>query len=221
METSRQPETRAVTKHEDEILLSVLNAVQREAATSQRTISKEVGVALGLANAYLKRCVRKGWVKVREVPRRRYLYYLTAQGFAEKTRLTGEYLSSSFNFFRRARAQMAELMAQCSAQGWKRVAFAGTSDLAEIGIICAHEAGLELAGVIDAAHGNGRFSGLPVYASLSECPRVDALIVTALDEPWLVIERLRADIEPSRILVPAILRMSMPAAAASEVGVTI
>ena len=121
MNSPKRPENRAAApKFENEILLGVLDAVHREAAISQRTISKEVGVALGLANAYLKRCVRKGWIKVRQVPRRRYLYYLTAQGFAEKTRLTGEYLSSSFNFFRRARSQLAELMAECNDRGWKR-----------------------------------------------------------------------------------------------------
>src|SRR5215212_4575229 len=109
-------------KNKDEILLGVLNAVHRESAISQRAISTEVGVALGLANAYLKRCVRKGWIKVQQVPRRRYLYYLTARGLAEKTRLTGEYLSASFNFFRRARAQMAELMQDCTARGFRRIA---------------------------------------------------------------------------------------------------
>src|SRR5581483_3035571 len=166
MATSKRSAGRtAEEKQNDEILLGVLDAVHREASISQRTISKEVGVALGLANAYPKRCVRKGWVKVREVPRRRYLYYLTPQGFAEKTRLSGEYLSASFNFFRRARSQIAEHMAHCRAQGWKRIAFVGTSDLAEVGIICAHEAEIELVGVIDENYGAARFSGLPVFRS--------------------------------------------------------
>ena len=45
----------------------------------------------------------KGLVKMSQVPLNRYAYYLTPQGFAEKSRLTAEYLSVSFNFFRRAR----------------------------------------------------------------------------------------------------------------------
>ena len=60
-------------------------------------------IALGLANAYLRRCVRNGLVKMSQVPLNRYAYYLTPQGFAEKSRLTAEYLAVSFNFFRRAR----------------------------------------------------------------------------------------------------------------------
>ena len=43
-----------------------------------------MGVALGLANSYLKRCIRKGFIKITEAPANRYLYYLTPQGFAEK-----------------------------------------------------------------------------------------------------------------------------------------
>jgi ribosomal protein S25 len=61
----------------DEILLGVLSAVDRDSNVSQRHISNELGVALGLANAYLRRCVRKGLIKIHQVPRRRYVYYLS------------------------------------------------------------------------------------------------------------------------------------------------
>ena len=68
----------------EDIVLGVLTAIDRDSNTSQRTISRELDVALGLANAYLKRCVRKGLIKIKQVPRRRYAYYLTPQGFAER-----------------------------------------------------------------------------------------------------------------------------------------
>src|SRR3546814_593722 len=90
---------------EAELTRGLLRAVQENSALTQRSMARELGIALGLANAYLKRCVRKGYIKVRQAPPNRYAYYLTPQGFAEKTRLTSEYLSSSFRFFRRARSQ--------------------------------------------------------------------------------------------------------------------
>ena len=81
-------------EHEDErILLGLLNSVECSGERSQRRIAAELGIALGLVNAYLKRCVKKGWVKVRTAPTRRYAYYLTPHGFAEKSRLTVQYLS--------------------------------------------------------------------------------------------------------------------------------
>ena len=70
--------------NQDEILLGVLTVVERDANTSQRGISRELDVALGLANAYLKRCVRKGLIKIKQVPRRRYAYYLTPQRLRRK-----------------------------------------------------------------------------------------------------------------------------------------
>src|SRR5262252_9985769 len=84
----------------DRIVLGLLNSVEADGARSQRRIAAELGIALGLVNAYLKRCVKKGLVKVHDAPARRYAYYLTPQGFAEKSRLTVQYLSDSFSFFR-------------------------------------------------------------------------------------------------------------------------
>ena len=75
---------------EDErIVLNLLNSVD-DGAQSQRRIAEELGIALGLVNAYLKRCIKKGLVKVSQAPARRYAYYLTPEGFAEKSRLTVE-----------------------------------------------------------------------------------------------------------------------------------
>src|SRR5437588_696551 len=150
-----QPPLKAAKKADssedfDETLLGVLNVVERDARTSQRMISSELGVALGLANAYLKRCVRKGFIKISQVPKRRYAYYLTPQGFAEKARLTGEYLSASLSFFRTAREQMSELLAGCAAAGFRRVVLAGASDLAEVARLCAFDHKIEIVGVVDA-----------------------------------------------------------------------
>ena len=97
-------ETEHEHEHENEqIVLGLLRSVETDGARSQRLIAAELGIALGLVNAYLKRCVKKGLVKVSDAPARRYAYYLTPQGFAEKSRLTVQYLSDSFSFFRKAK----------------------------------------------------------------------------------------------------------------------
>src|SRR6516162_8844401 len=113
------------------IVLSVLTSIERDSAITQRALARELGIALGLANAYLRRCVRKGLVKMRQVPLNRYAYYLTPQGLAEKSRLTAEYLAASLDFFRRARVDCAALFRQCEARGWRYVALYGAGDLAD------------------------------------------------------------------------------------------
>ena len=105
-----------------QIVLGLLNSIERDSTITQRRLAGDLGIALGLANSYLRRCVRKGLIKMSQVPLNRYSYYLTPQGFAEKSRLTAEYLAVSFNFFRRARNDCAELFEQCAARATARCA---------------------------------------------------------------------------------------------------
>src|ERR1700754_1594978 len=132
-----------------QIVLGLLESVERDGAQSQRRLATELGIALGLVNAYLKRCVKKGFVKVANVPSHRYAYYLTPQGFAEKSRLTVEYISYSFGFFRQAKSDCATLFDAARERGFARLALAGVSDLAEIAAICAVESSVKITVLVD------------------------------------------------------------------------
>jgi DNA-binding MarR family transcriptional regulator len=198
-----------------EITLGVLNAVGENSALTQRSIASELNIALGLANAYLKRCIRKGLIKVKQAPRNRYAYYLTPHGFAEKSRLTSAYLSVSFNFFRHARNQCSTVLKQCADKGWTRIALAGCSDVAEIATLCAREHGIEIVGILNAfpnaANGAPRteFLGLPVVDNLTGLGnKVKAILVTDIDRPQEVFDRLSESIPSERVLTIALLKVS-------------
>src|SRR5216683_4403589 len=124
------------------IVLGLLEYVGRGGEQSQRRLASELGIALGLVNAYLKRCIKKGLVKVRQAPARRYAYYLTPNGFTEKSRLTIEYMSYSFTWFRRAKTDCVAAFTVARERGFGRIALLGASDLAEIAAICALDSGL-------------------------------------------------------------------------------
>ena len=79
-----------IDRESPELLLGVLSAVEHDSNVTQRNMSSQLGIALGLANAVLKRCVRKGLIKISTAPLNRYAYYLTPTGFSEKARLTAE-----------------------------------------------------------------------------------------------------------------------------------
>ncbi len=74
-------------------------------------------------NQYLKRCVTKGWVRASQISPRRITYFLTPEGFKEKSRMVKDYLARSMTFFRDARAQCEEVFAHCKAQGWSKIAW--------------------------------------------------------------------------------------------------
>jgi DNA-binding MarR family transcriptional regulator len=201
--------------HDDRILLGLLELVERDGAKTQRGLAAELGVALGLVNVYLKRCVKKGLVKMKEAPARRYVYYLTPRGLSEKSRLTVEYLSYSFSFFRRARADCARALATAEANGWRRLALAGKSDLAEIAAICALERGIEIVAVIDSDSADERFVGWPVVKALGSIDGgVDGVLVTDVKAARQTYDSLRQQLGPQRVLVPRLLGISATEAAA-------
>jgi DNA-binding MarR family transcriptional regulator len=190
------------------IVLGLLESVERDGAQSQRKLASDLGIALGLVNAYLKRCVKKGLLKIGEVPPRRYAYYLTPHGFAEKSRLTVEYLSSSFSFFRRAREDCSSVLKAAHARGWNRVALIGVSDLAEVATICALEQGITIVAVVDPEATRDRFVGIPVVRSLDAVPGgFDALVITDLASTRETMKAALTALEAERVFVPVLLRM--------------
>jgi len=198
------------------IVLGLLESVERDGAQSQRKLASDLGIALGLVNAYLKRCVKKGLLKIGQAPARRYAYYLTPHGFAEKSRLTIEYLSSSFSFFRRAREDCSSVLKAARARGWNRIALFGVSDLAEIATICALEQGVTIVAVVDGKTGMDRFVGAPLVASLDAVPGdFDALVVTDLQATPESVKAALNAIGVERVFVPALLGLRLDRAMGS------
>ncbi len=191
------------------IMLGLLESVDRDGGQSQRARASEFGVALGLVNAYLKRCVRKGLIKVKEAPARRYTYYLTARGFAEKSRLALEYLSYSLSFFRQARADCSAALDVAKQRGWSRIILAGISDLAEISAICSLEGGIVLCAVVDAKVQQSHFVNIPVFATFDAVRmRFDGVLITDLATAQTTYNSAVKHFGVDRVLVPRMLGVS-------------
>ena len=192
---------------EAEITLGMLTAVGENSVVTQRSLANELGIALGLVNAYLRRCISKGLIKVTTAPANRYMYYLTPRGFAEKSRLTAEYLALSFNFFRAARSQCRELVEICERHGWTRVVLCGRGELAEIIMLCTENESIRLVGLIDADDG-AHFGRLPIFADPAQLPEIDAAIITEQQNAQAMYDRMAAIMPAERVLAPRILNIS-------------
>lgn len=182
----------------DQIVLRVLDAVERDPSVTQRSLSRELGIALGLTNTYLRRCVRKGLIKVGQVPARRFAYYLTPQGFAEKSRLTASYLSHSFSFFHSARVECDELYRVAVERGQRRLALLGGGDLADIASLVAREHAVEIAGIVSWSGEGG---------SLADGVAADGVIVTSLLGSQAAYDAACAAFGTQRVHVPRLLRV--------------
>jgi DNA-binding MarR family transcriptional regulator len=197
-----------VSGDNDEITLGVLNAVHNNEAVTQRSVADELGVALGLVNAYLKRCVRKGYVKIQQAPRNRYAYYLTPTGFAEKGRLTAEYLSQGFKFFGNARREIGDIYRSCEEQGLRNIAIYGLSDLAEIAVLCASDAEVQIVAIVDAAAPRDRYVGSPVVRDIRNVAGLDAILLADTANPQDAYETLARIFPEARIFMPPMLNVS-------------
>jgi hypothetical protein len=195
-----------------ELVLGVLTAVHENQHVTQRSVARELGIALGLANAYVKRCVRKGLIKVAMAPTKRYAYYLTPAGFAEKSQLTAQYLYSSFEFFRGARSQCAACFVEAGAKGWSRIALAGLGDLAEIAMLCARDYPVSLLGILAAQAKAAPFAGLTVVATAAELGELDAILITDLANPQRTFDDLAISFPAERLIAPKLLRIARGAA---------
>jgi DNA-binding MarR family transcriptional regulator len=190
---------------DDRIVLSLLNSVD-DGAQSQRRIAEELGIALGLVNAYLKRCVKKGLVKVSEAPARRYAYYLTPKGFAEKSRLTVEYLSASFSFFRQAKADCTQAFALAKERNLRNLVLAGKSDLAEIAILSAVDSGVSILAIVDPVADQALFVGQLVVNSYDRLTEpFDAVMITDLAGARAAFEDATQRYGSDRVLAPRLL----------------
>ena len=85
--------------------LRLLEAVHQDSRVTQRGLANQLGIALGLANIYLKRMIHKGYIKCVNVQPNRISYLITPRGIAEKARLTYEFMDYSLHLYGEVRHQ--------------------------------------------------------------------------------------------------------------------
>ena len=195
---------------EARITMEVLHAVHGEDSLSQRGLAARLNIALGLTNAYLKRCVRMGLVKVRKIPPNRYAYYLTPEGFSEKSRLTANYLFRSFDFYRKARNQCDQLLGEAADAGLRRVALVGAGELAEIALLCVLQHDVEVVGVADERSSANRFRHVDLVRDPGSLPAFDLILICDVKDPQGRFEKLAGQFGADKIRAPALLKISSP-----------
>lgn len=150
---------------------------------TQRALAARLGIALGLANLYLKRLARKGYIKLTTIPPNRIRYLVTPQGFAQKSRLTYEYMRYSLRLYREARQGLREALARLARDGATRIALYGTGEAAELAYLTLMELGLEPAGVLS-SQGGSSFLGRPVLqVATAVAGDYDRVVVATFDDP--------------------------------------
>jgi DNA-binding MarR family transcriptional regulator len=167
------------------ITLKILDEISRASLITQRDLSGRLGIALGLVNTYIKRLVKKGHIKITTVPKNRVKYILTPKGFAEKVRLTYEYMHYSVSYLKEARKGIDLIYKKMISNGAKDILIWGDGEIAELSYISLRGLPLNLVGVVDRKRAEKDFFGHTVY-SFDEIPdlQYDAILLTFINKEF-------------------------------------
>ena len=182
--------------------LKILERVDNGKTPSQRDLAGELNISLGLVNSFIKRLVKKGFVKITTIPRNRIRYILTPSGAAEKTRLTYKYIQHSYSFYKDARQRLRKLCADLEKEGIQRIVFYGAGDLAEIAYISLQETPIQLAAIVDDEKKGQRFMKQIVIDS--DCLNgieFDRILITNIDSRESALQKIvQNEIAPELVI---------------------
>ena len=172
----------------------ILARVETGEAISQRSLSRDLGIALGLTNLLLRRLVAKGWIRIVRVRPNQIRYLLTPAGMSQKARMSRAYFRDSLRFYAEARNRIqdrfTDMLNQTNDSGarCRDVVFCGAGETAEVGYVCLQRTGLRLVGVVDDERAGRDFFGLTVRpasgltaAHLDGVP-YDRVVIMSLDD---------------------------------------
>ncbi len=120
-----------------------LEQIESNPEITQRQLSKNIGIALGLTNVLIKNLAQKGYIKASQAGWKRWLYNLTPEGFTHKINLTQKYISRTISHYNVIKQTIRTDMALTSLHMESRVAIIGTSDFAELVYLALKNHGVE------------------------------------------------------------------------------
>jgi DNA-binding MarR family transcriptional regulator len=133
----------------------ILQAIASGGRVTQRSLSGDLGVALGLTNLLIRRLAGKGYIKIAGMGTRHVRYLMTPAGWEALARATRLSLENTIHLYTQTREQirasLAEVSERCTVEGdgTKRVVFYGAGDVAEIAYVSLQRTDLTLLGVVD------------------------------------------------------------------------
>lgn len=129
--------------------LQILEHIENNPDVTQSTLAESLGVAVGTVNFVVKRMVKKGYIRVKQLGRRRLKYLITPEGIALRTKLAMVSIQYSMQLYRETRLEAQKLLAQVRKQGYDSIRLEGDGDLAEVVRLTCIEQGVTVTRTLD------------------------------------------------------------------------
>ena len=110
----------------------IIYEIDKDLNTTQRKISRQIGLSLGMTNLVIKKLIAKGYIKVKGLDRRRVQYILTPRGFAEKVKKTHRYLLRTIETLRAVKEKIQDTVLEYYEKGERNFTILGRGELADI-----------------------------------------------------------------------------------------
>lgn len=107
----------------------LVNIVGAKLAASQRDLSRHMNLSLGMTNMVLRRLVTKGYIRIKQLDRRKVEYILTPKGFSEKMQKSLKYTRKTINSIGFVRSRLSTLLKGLYGEGVTTFYILGGDDL--------------------------------------------------------------------------------------------
>ena len=119
----------------------LINIVGGQLAANQRDLSRRLNLSLGMTNMLLRRLVTKGYIRIKQLDRRKVEYILTPKGFTEKMRKSVQYTVKTINSIGLIKKSLSDILQQLYTEGERKFYVLGESDLSALIEIVLRERG--------------------------------------------------------------------------------
>lgn len=123
---------------------NLLNEIANDSMVTQANLSDRLGIAVGSVNWYIKRLIKRGWVKVSHLDRTRLKYDLTSEGMKVFTQRALSYAKDSLKVYTQFREKARALALELKQQDVKKVYLNGNDEMMDILRLSCIEAGIQI-----------------------------------------------------------------------------
>ena len=113
----------------DEREFELINIIGGDLGSNQRDLSRQMNLSLGMTNMLIRRLITKGYIRIKQLNKKKVEYLLTSKGFTEKMRKSVRYTMKTVASIGLIRESIVRLLGELYTQGERKFYCIGSSDL--------------------------------------------------------------------------------------------
>ena len=122
----------------------LLSEIAQDSMVTQANLSKHLGIAVGSVNWYIKRLIKRGYIKVSHLDRTRLKYDLTPEGMSVFSERAMQYAKDSLKVYTSFRQKARKVISQLRSNDISKVYLEGNDEIMDIMQLTCLEAGIVL-----------------------------------------------------------------------------